>query len=190
MQSPRRTLGATIAVLAILFFLVCGVWEFYGSLMPNFYSLWLPPAEAGDSHNSYLAGEHLKRVHRRLYAIYQSALPFRGLQLRRPLRRYPQNSFELPPPIDGVELVPRSALGFPCEDNPRVKELQTDCAIISRDFAGLGCDKRIIDVARDRGKDISLIPPMFRTVRVADVCPMTCGLCNCTFRTLLSILMA
>lgn len=121
----------------------------------------------------------LQRVRRSLQFLYRERLPWRVLDpIRRPLRRDPQDPFNSASELGDAELVPRNALGFPCEDNPRVEDMGIGCQFIARNHFGMGCQKRIVDLARDRGKDVDRIPPIFRSARVADACPETCGLCK------------
>lgn len=77
-----------------------------------------------------------------------------------------------------VEHIPRSAMGFLCQDNPLVEELGTRCRTISKSIGSLGCDRKIVELAAERGRNIDAIPLAFRQARVADACPASCGLCE------------
>lgn len=74
--------------------------------------------------------------------------------------------------------IPRNALGFLCQDNPLVEELGTRCRTISKNIGGLGCDRKIVELAAEKGRNIDAIPSAFRQARVADACPESCGLCE------------
>lgn len=65
--------------------------------------------------------------------------------------------------------------GLVCEDDERVEEFGVKCRLIARSLGGrLGCEKRLIDISPD-GRLPANIPSFSR---VADACPMTCGLCE------------
>lgn len=81
-------------------------------------------------------------------------------------------------PSETVDDIPRNMMGFLCQDNPLVEELGTRCKTISRSIGRLGCDRKIVDLASERNRDIESIPMAFRQARVADACPESCGLCT------------
>lgn len=93
--------------------------------------------------------------------------PFRRLA---PARRRPRQPSE--------DDIPRNALGFLCQDNPLVEDLGTRCRTISKNIGSLGCDRKIVDLAAEKSRNIDAIPPAFRMARVADACPESCGLCE------------
>ncbi|KAL8453703.1 hypothetical protein Emag_001748 [Eimeria magna] len=65
--------------------------------------------------------------------------------------------------------------GLICEDDERVEDFGVKCRLIARSLGGrLGCEKRLIDISPD-GRLPANIPAFSR---VADACPMTCGLCE------------
>lgn len=65
--------------------------------------------------------------------------------------------------------------GLVCEDDERVEDFGVKCRLIARSLGGrLGCEKRLIDISPD-GRLPANIPAFSR---VADACPMTCGLCE------------
>lgn len=96
-------------------------------------------------------------------------------------RQQPQGtlSLEMADPLDsGVSRSPRPLLesnGLICEDDERVEDFGVKCRLIARSLGGrLGCEKRLIDISPD-GRLPANIPAFSR---VADACPMTCGLCE------------
>lgn len=65
--------------------------------------------------------------------------------------------------------------GLVCEDDERVEDFGVKCRLIARSLGGrLGCEKRLIDISPDGRLPANI--PVFS--RVADACPMTCGLCE------------
>ncbi|CBZ54470.1 putative thrombospondin type 1 domain-containing protein [Neospora caninum Liverpool] len=65
--------------------------------------------------------------------------------------------------------------GLVCEDDARVEEFGAKCKLIARSLGGrLGCEKKLSEIAPD-----GQLPPTIPAFsRVADACPLTCGLCE------------
>ncbi|PHJ15871.1 thrombospondin type 1 domain-containing, partial [Cystoisospora suis] len=65
--------------------------------------------------------------------------------------------------------------GLVCEDDPRVEDFGVKCKLIARSLGGrLGCEKKLSEIAPD-----GQLPPSIPSFsRVADACPLTCGLCE------------
>ena len=98
---------------------------------------------------------------------------------RRRQQQPPPLSLELTDPLEsGGGRAGRPLLesnGLVCEDDERVEDFGVKCRLIARSLGGrLGCEKRLIDISPD-GRLPANIPAFSR---VADACPMTCGLCE------------
>ncbi|PFH35883.1 hypothetical protein BESB_055340 [Besnoitia besnoiti] len=65
--------------------------------------------------------------------------------------------------------------GLVCEDDARVEDFGAKCKLIARSLGGrLGCEKKLSEIAPD-----GQLPPTIPAFsRVADACPLTCGLCE------------
>eukprot|EP00923_Selenidium_pygospionis_P010994 GHVN01019179.1.p1 GENE.GHVN01019179.1~~GHVN01019179.1.p1 ORF type:complete len:977 (+),score=72.94 GHVN01019179.1:1725-4655(+) len=68
--------------------------------------------------------------------------------------------------------------GFPCEDSALVEEAGVKCKLLARDLGPLGCQRILSELTEERGLSVESIPPAFRSRRIADACPETCGLCK------------
>lgn len=94
-------------------------------------------------------------------------------------QQQPPLSLELIDPLDSTGSRANPPLlesnGLVCEDDERVEDFGVKCRLIARSLGGrLGCEKRLIDISPD-GRLPANIPAFSR---VADACPMTCGLCE------------
>ncbi|CDJ47042.1 thrombospondin type 1 domain-containing protein, putative [Eimeria brunetti] len=110
-------------------------------------------------------------------------LPQGGSVSKEPLEKSADESLKEPKPLrDPLEAGggrgSRPLLesnGLICEDDERVEDFGVKCRLIARSLGGrLGCEKRLIDISPD-GRLPANIPAFSR---VADACPMTCGLCE------------
>ncbi|OEH77381.1 thrombospondin type 1 domain-containing protein [Cyclospora cayetanensis] len=98
---------------------------------------------------------------------------------RRRHQQTQQLTLDLGDPLDPAAARPARPLlesnGLICEDDERVEDFGVKCRLIARSLGGrLGCEKRLIDISPD-GRLPANIPAFSR---VADACPMTCGLCE------------